>query len=90
VLDGDIGLTGPSEAGRRTVIGITGRYRPETAKRLAVPCRAQSSRKLDESGAALVDASYQHPAVAEVSRPSDRTHPLTARAERGSFPRAVR
>ncbi|WAX78757.1 TIGR02679 family protein [Streptomyces sp. KMM 9044] len=36
-LDGDIGLTGPSGAERRTVIGITGRYRPETAKRLAVP-----------------------------------------------------
>ncbi|TLQ44520.1 TIGR02679 family protein [Streptomyces marianii] len=37
VLDGDIGLAGPSEAERRTVIGITGRYRPETTKRLAVP-----------------------------------------------------
>ncbi len=37
VLDGDIGLARPSEAERRTVIGITGRYRPETAKRLAVP-----------------------------------------------------
>ncbi|MFI1569003.1 TIGR02679 family protein [Streptomyces sp. NPDC020490] len=36
-LDGDIGLTSPSEAERRTVIGVTGRYRPETAKRLAVP-----------------------------------------------------
>ncbi|MGW3634554.1 DUF2399 domain-containing protein [Streptomyces sp. NPDC005122] len=36
-LDGHIGLTGPSEAERRTVIGITGRYRPETARRLAVP-----------------------------------------------------
>lgn len=36
-LDGDIGLAGPSEAERRTVIGITGRYRPETAQRLAVP-----------------------------------------------------
>jgi uncharacterized protein (TIGR02679 family) len=39
VLDGDIGLTGPGEAERRTVIGITGRYRPETAKRLAIPLR---------------------------------------------------
>ncbi|MFE0732560.1 TIGR02679 family protein [Streptomyces antibioticus] len=38
-LDGDIGLTGPSEAERRTVIGVTGRYRPETVKRLAVPLR---------------------------------------------------
>ncbi|MFE2061808.1 TIGR02679 family protein [Streptomyces sp. NPDC059467] len=38
-LDGDIGLTAPSEAERRTVIGITGRYRPENVKRLAVPLR---------------------------------------------------
>ncbi|MFJ9379552.1 TIGR02679 family protein [Streptomyces sp. NPDC101455] len=38
-LDGDIGLTSPSEAERRTVIGVTGRYRPETVKRLAVPLR---------------------------------------------------
>ncbi|MBT2466589.1 TIGR02679 family protein [Streptomyces sp. ISL-66] len=37
VLDGDIGLTAPTEAERRTVIGVTGRYRPETAKRLTVP-----------------------------------------------------
>ena len=39
VLDGDIGLAGPSEAERRTVIGITGRYRPETVKRLTLPLR---------------------------------------------------
>jgi uncharacterized protein (TIGR02679 family) len=38
-LDGDIRLTEPSEAERRTVIGVTGRYRPETVKRLAVPLR---------------------------------------------------
>jgi uncharacterized protein (TIGR02679 family) len=38
-LDGDIGLTRPSNAERRTVIGITGRYRSETVGRLAVPLR---------------------------------------------------
>ncbi|MGW0731621.1 hypothetical protein [Streptomyces sp. NPDC002851] len=37
VLNGEIGLTAPSEAVRRTVLGVTGRYRPETAKRLALP-----------------------------------------------------
>ncbi|MEY9997237.1 uncharacterized protein (TIGR02679 family) [Streptomyces sp. V4I8] len=36
-LDGDIGLTTPTEAERRTVIGITGRYRLQTAKRLTIP-----------------------------------------------------
>jgi len=35
-LDGTIGLTAPDEAERRAVIGVTGRYRPETAKRLTV------------------------------------------------------
>ncbi|MDJ0345972.1 TIGR02679 family protein [Streptomyces sp. H10-C2] len=35
-LDGSIGLTTPTEAERRVVIGITGQYRPETAKRLTV------------------------------------------------------
>jgi hypothetical protein len=40
-LDGDIGLTGPSEAERRTVIGITGRYRPETARRLNDICHSR-------------------------------------------------
>ena len=36
-LAGEIGLTKPSDAERRTVIGITGRYRPESAGRLTVP-----------------------------------------------------
>ncbi|MFE7812967.1 TIGR02679 family protein [Streptomyces sp. NPDC057433] len=36
-LHGDIGLTSPTEAERRIVIGVTGRYRPETARRLTVP-----------------------------------------------------
>jgi uncharacterized protein (TIGR02679 family) len=36
LLNGSIGLTGPSEAERRVVIGITGSYRPETVKRLTV------------------------------------------------------
>jgi uncharacterized protein (TIGR02679 family) len=37
ILDGDVSLTAPTEAERRTVIGVTGRYRPEAAKRLTVP-----------------------------------------------------
>ncbi|WP_338677493.1 TIGR02679 family protein [Streptomyces sp. SCSIO 30461] len=36
-LSGDIGLTTPTEAERRTVIGVTGRYRPEAARRVTVP-----------------------------------------------------
>ncbi|MER5917385.1 TIGR02679 family protein [Streptomyces sp. NPDC001982] len=54
VLDGDIGLTGPSEAERRTVIGITGRYRPETAKRLAVPLSDLDGYLHDRYGTGLL------------------------------------
>ncbi|MFD8527176.1 TIGR02679 family protein [Streptosporangium canum] len=36
VIEGSVGLTEPSEAERRVVIGITGTYRPETVKRLTV------------------------------------------------------
>ncbi|ALO93997.1 TIGR02679 family protein [Streptomyces hygroscopicus subsp. limoneus] len=53
-LDGDISLTGPSEAERRTVIGITGRYRPETLKRLAVPLRDLDGYLYDRYGAGLL------------------------------------
>lgn len=53
-LDGDIGLTGPSETERRTVIGITGRYRPETAKRLAVPLRDLDGYLHDRYGTGLL------------------------------------
>ncbi len=35
-LEGTIGLNSPTDAERRVVIGITGGYRPETAKRLTV------------------------------------------------------
>lgn len=35
-LDHSIGLNSPTDAERRVVIGITGRYRPQTVKRLAV------------------------------------------------------
>ncbi|WP_338896780.1 TIGR02679 domain-containing protein [Streptomyces sp. TG1A-60] len=54
VLDGDIGLADPSEAERRTVIGITGRYRPETAKRLAVPLRDLDGYLHDRYGTGLL------------------------------------
>ncbi|MFG2260521.1 TIGR02679 family protein [Streptomyces mirabilis] len=53
-LDGDIGLAGPSEAERRTVIGITGRYRPETVKRLAVPLRELDGYLHDRYGTGLL------------------------------------
>lgn len=53
-LDGDISLTGPSEAERRTVIGITGRYRPETARRLAVPIRDLDGYLYDRYGTGLL------------------------------------
>ncbi|GII06043.1 TIGR02679 family protein [Planobispora takensis] len=35
-LTGSVGLNDPSEAERRVIIGITGRYRPESVKRLTV------------------------------------------------------
>ncbi|TDU05348.1 uncharacterized protein (TIGR02679 family) [Streptomyces sp. 846.5] len=35
-LDGDIGLTAPSEAERRVVIGVTGAYRAQETKRITV------------------------------------------------------
>ncbi|WP_443075504.1 TIGR02679 family protein [Streptomyces sp. NBC_01483] len=54
VLDGDIGLTGPSEAERRTAIGITGRYRPETVKRLAVPLSDLDAYLHDRYGTGLL------------------------------------
>ncbi|HCA87718.1 MAG TPA: TIGR02679 family protein [Streptomyces sp.] len=54
VLDGDIGLARPSEAERRTVIGVTGRYRPETAKRLAVPLRDLDGYLHDRYGTGLL------------------------------------
>ncbi|MFJ8314178.1 MULTISPECIES: TIGR02679 family protein [unclassified Streptomyces] len=53
-LDGDIGLTRPSEAERRTVIGITGRYRPETAGRLTVPLRDLDGYLHDRYGTGLL------------------------------------
>jgi uncharacterized protein (TIGR02679 family) len=53
-LDGDIGLTRPSDAERRTVIGITGRYRPETVGRLAVPLRDLDGYLYDRYGTGLL------------------------------------
>ncbi|MEV2236274.1 hypothetical protein AB0H69_48090 [Streptomyces phaeochromogenes] len=53
-LDGDIGLARPGEAERRTVIGITGRYRPETAQRLAVPLRDLDAYLHDRYGTGLL------------------------------------
>lgn len=53
VLDGDIALARPSEAERRTVIGVTGRYRPETAQRLTVPLRDLDGYLRDRYGTGL-------------------------------------
>ncbi|MGW1257687.1 TIGR02679 family protein [Streptomyces sp. NPDC002513] len=53
-LDGEIGLFAPSETERRTVIGVTGRYRPETAKRLAVPLTALDAYLYDRYGTGLL------------------------------------
>jgi len=53
-LDGDIGLARPGEAERRTVIGITGRYRPEAAQRLAVPLRDLDTYLHDRYGTGLL------------------------------------
>jgi uncharacterized protein (TIGR02679 family) len=36
-VSGSIGLGAPSEAERRVIIGLTGRYRPESVKRLTIP-----------------------------------------------------
>lgn len=54
VLDGAIGLAAPSEAERRTAIGVTGRYRPETAKRLAVPLSDLDGYLHDRYGTGLL------------------------------------
>ncbi|MFF2652667.1 TIGR02679 family protein [Streptomyces sp. NPDC058045] len=54
VLDGDIGLMRPSEAERRTVIGVTGRYRPETAQRLTVPLRDLDAYLRERYGTGLL------------------------------------
>ncbi|MGW5274163.1 TIGR02679 family protein [Streptomyces sp. NPDC004044] len=54
VLDGDIGLARPGDAERRTVIGITGRYRPETAQRLAVPLSDLDGYLHDRYGTGLL------------------------------------
>ncbi|MET7542189.1 TIGR02679 family protein [Streptomyces sp. NPDC005507] len=54
-LDGDIGITGPTEAERRTVIGITGRYRPMTVKRLTVPLADLDGYFLTRFGTGLLE-----------------------------------
>ncbi|MFC9636380.1 TIGR02679 family protein [Streptomyces mirabilis] len=53
-LDGDIGLAEPSEAERRTVIGITGRYRPENAQRLALSLHELDGYLHDRYGTGLL------------------------------------
>lgn len=53
-VDGEIALSAPGEVERRTVIGVTGRYRPETVKRLTVPLRDLDSYLYDRYGTGLL------------------------------------
>jgi hypothetical protein len=48
-LDDEIGLLAPSEAERRTVIGVTARYRPETAKRESARSGCRRARRAGQA-----------------------------------------
>jgi uncharacterized protein (TIGR02679 family) len=52
-IEGSIGLTDPTEAERRVVIGITGGYRPATARRLSVTLEQLDRVLRNRHGAAL-------------------------------------
>lgn len=52
-LDASIGLTEPAEGERRLVIGITGQYRPETVRRLAVGLADLDAALRDRHGLGL-------------------------------------
>jgi uncharacterized protein (TIGR02679 family) len=53
LLEGAVGLTGPSEAERRVVIGVTGQYRPESVKRLTVDLAALDAALREMHGRSL-------------------------------------
>lgn len=53
-VEGSIGITAPSEAERRVVIGITGAYRPEGARRLTVDLADLDSALAAAHGSGLV------------------------------------
>lgn len=54
LLEGTVGLTDPSEAERRVVIGITGRYRPETVRRLSVDLASMDAALREAHGQGLL------------------------------------
>ncbi|MEV0926511.1 TIGR02679 family protein [Streptomyces spongiicola] len=78
-LDGDIGLTAPTEAERRTVIGVTGRYRSETVRRLTVPLADLDAYLYDRYGTGLLQTlGALHGPLRD--RPAERADEAAARA----------
>ncbi|MEU8521113.1 TIGR02679 family protein [Streptomyces sp. NPDC048577] len=78
-LDGDIGLTAPTEAERRTVIGVTGRYRPETVRRLTIPLSDLDTYLYDRYGTGLLQTlGALHGPLRD--RPAERADEAAARA----------
>ncbi|MGH3272687.1 MAG: TIGR02679 family protein [Trebonia sp.] len=55
-LDRSIGLTSPTDAERRVVIGITGSYRPQTVNRLTIGLAALDAAVRQRHGIGLRDA----------------------------------
>lgn len=79
-LDGDIALTAPTEAERRTVIGVTGRYRPETVKRLTVPLADLDGYLHGRYGTGLLGTLGRlHGPLRD--RPAERADEVSARAQ---------
>ncbi|MBT2446711.1 TIGR02679 family protein [Streptomyces sp. ISL-43] len=79
-LHGDIGLTAPTEAERRTVIGVTGRYRPETVKRLTVPLADLDAYLHGRYGTGLLKTLGRlHGPLRD--RPAERADEVSARAQ---------
>jgi len=54
-LDRSIGLNSPTDAERRVVIGITGSYRPQTVKRLAIELATLDAALRQRHGSSLHD-----------------------------------
>ena len=55
-LDRSIGLSSPTDAERRVVIGITGSYRPQTVKRLTVELATLDEALRQRHSTSLSDA----------------------------------
>ncbi|MEZ0090870.1 TIGR02679 family protein [Streptacidiphilus sp. EB129] len=85
-LDGTIGLTAPDQAERRAVIGVTGRYRPETAKRITVGLADLDTALRTAYGEGLV-AVLAHLGGALRDRPAERR---TESAQRDQLRAALR